>query len=202
MPVKPAALVAIRTTPILLCFLMANIFCLPGAYAQAEKVFGVIQSPGVQESYGINDLNILNSQTSASADYTYATRHRRRGEATGIGGSFLGTTAVTVETTAPAIPSIIAPVVHNQAAISNQSLSIYGNVGKTPALYGSLTKQYFDIDLDKAMQKPIISPALTVHSQSSWAAIESPLIKKPAAVIEPLEQINLHRTVRSPSFPY
>ena len=164
---------------------MVDIFCLRSAYAQGNNIFGVIKSPGAQESYGI-----------------YATRHHRRGEETGIGGSFVETTSDTSESSPAIIPHSIAPVVHNEIDTANELSSIYGNAHKTPALYSALTKQYFDIGLEKGMQKPITSPALTAPSRSSWAAIESPLIKKPATVIEPIERINLHRTGGRTASPY
>jgi hypothetical protein len=185
-----------------LYLLLANVFCLPGAYAQGDNVFGVVQSAGVREFYGINDLTVLKSQTAAAGDYSYVTRHRRRGEETGIGGSFIGTASPTVESTPALIPHSIAPVAHDVIPLPNAVPSIWGNVDKTPALYDSSNKQLFDIGSERAMQKSPTSPALTNSSERSWTATQSPLIKKPATVIEPIEHLNLHHTGGNLSFPY
>jgi len=186
----------------MLVLLTGNIVCLTCAYAQGESLFGTIQSVGARESYGINDLTILKNQTSAAGNYPYATRHHRRDEGTAIGGSFIDTTSDTSESSSAKIPHSIAPVVHDITSPPDASQSIYGRAEKTPALYGSLNKQSFDIDSERALQKSPRSPALTTSPEPSWAATESALIKKPAAVGEPLEHLNLHKAGGSTSFPY
>jgi hypothetical protein len=186
---------------VLLCLSMA-FFCLPYAYAQRDSIFGVIKSPGAQEPYGINDLGVLKSQTTTTESYPYATRHHRRVEESGIGGSFVDTTSDTAESSAAVVPHSIEPVVREAMPMSRQLKSMYGNLAKTSALSDTLNEPSFHINSSIGRRKLSSSPALNNFPEPSWSMIESALIKKPAQVCEPIERINLHRTGGSTSLPY
>ena len=109
--------------------LLTDFLYLPYACGQ-DNLFGSVQSIGGRELYGINDASVLKSQTASATYYPYATRHRRRGEDTGIGGSFLGTGAPTVESTPATVPLMVHPVVERTVHVPITTLSIYKNINK------------------------------------------------------------------------
>lgn len=160
---------------------------LPNVFAQStSNIGGVIQPAGLREPYGISDTRILESQT-------YITRHRRLGQETGIGSSFLQTTSPTSESS-PALEPTRMPITQVVPSFVGKPKSIYGNAVKTPALSdetGDPYAQQFSFAQERGK-----SPALNNLSlQSILPYGESDgLIKSPITITEPLQHLNLHKT--------
>ena len=178
-------------TKIVSLILLNFIMPLQNAYGQGttSNISGVIQSPSMNEPYGINDTSILESQEA------FSSRHHRLGQNTGIGSSFLQTTSPTSESS-PALKAAPVPISHHLPQLPKKPVSIYGNVENTPAL--TETIQEFS---SASTQPKQVSPALTNPStQSSFTT--SALTKKPVTITEPLQQLNLHRTGGSSTIQY
>jgi hypothetical protein len=181
----------------LICASLFSCGCiiLPSTYAQGiSNIGGVIQPASMSEPYGVNDTNILNSQT-------YVTRHRRIGQDTGIGSSFLQTTSPTSESS-PALQTTSVPVARTRLRFPQKPVSMYGNIEQTPALSGEISKQYaseFGIGQQKQRSPSLLGPA--VQSQVS-AVYSDGLVRKPIIITEPGQQLNLHRTGGGSSVQY
>jgi hypothetical protein len=76
---------------------------------------------------------VNNPLSSTDPGASTETRHNRRGNNTGIGGSFLGTESVTSES-APATQPVYAPIIRNPALSQTNSYNYYTSPQISPAL--------------------------------------------------------------------
>jgi hypothetical protein len=90
---------------LLILALSTNLY-IAGAYAQTVGNGTVIPlSAGEREPYGVN-AGQQNADVTSAAVGGFATRHYKRGGGSGIGGSFIGTTSPTSESS----PAVVRPV--------------------------------------------------------------------------------------------
>jgi hypothetical protein len=182
---------SMKPSRILILFILSVLispvwFCGTGlAQEDTGNIGGVIESAGLRAPYGINDQTVLKSQD-------YMTRQHRRGNESGIGGSFLQTTSPTNESSPAVRRNTISPSVQGESAfLPKLPKSMYGNIEKSPALIIDINQESPTIYSEK--QKAFSSPALTRPIQQPSAMSQNePPIKAP--VMEPLQHLNKHRT--------
>ncbi len=90
-------------------------------------------SAGEREAYGVNSLQ-QNTAASSAAVGGFATRHRKRGGDSGIGGSFIGTTSPTSESTPAAVRPVAVPATRQEFHLPRLPSAFSDGIQTNPAL--------------------------------------------------------------------
>jgi len=124
----------------------------------------IAPSAGQREAYGINEIQENQSETA------FATRHFKRGNDTGIGGSFIGTTSPTSESS----PAQQSPAPQSAAAMQfrlPKLESAFSTAPSNPALQ-SFTPALPSLPERSALTNPMMRPKL-FDSEFSRSGLES-----------------------------
>ncbi len=160
-----------------LCVLLWLI-AVPASLAQAVgNGSSIAPSAGEREAYGVNDPQ------SSQAETAFATRHYSRGNATGIGGSFLGTTSPTSESS-PALPAPTSqPLPRVQFRLPNLDSAF---PAANPALQ-TFTPALPSLPRNSALTSPVTNPELYSSSFSHSSVEALPSFSKRPSVFDTMQ---------------
>jgi len=134
-------------------------------------------SAGERESYGVNSVQ---PNPSADAVGGFATRHYKRGGASGIGGSFIGTTSPTSESSPAAVRPIAAPTTRQEFRLPRLQSSF--SLGQTNPALKTVSPALPGLPGSSALTSPFSTFAgqtstIGVEELPSFSRRESPISK-------------------------